>query len=97
MVPIRKDVAVASTQFDMFAEAEAELFPAGPVVAYPDEARVRGKLARMLDGLRTGATPVDDERRRYFEQVVPQMSLALPEAERAQVRLAFASEPERLG
>jgi hypothetical protein len=97
MATIRKDVAVASTQFDMFADAEAELFPAQPVVAYPDEGRVRGKLARMLDGLRSAASPLDDERRRYFEQVVPQMSLALPEAERAQVRLAFEAELERLG
>ena len=88
---------MARAQLDMFAQSEAELFPAQPVVAYPDEGRVRGKLGRMLDGLRAAATPLDYERRRYFEQVVPQMSLALPEAERAEVQLAFAAELQRLG
>ena len=53
--------------------------------------------ARMLDGLRTTDAPLDYERRRYLEQVVPQMSLALPEPERAQVRQAFDMELERLG
>jgi len=81
----------------MFAEPEAELFSSQAVVAYPDEGRVRGKLARMLDGLRSAVSPLDYERRRYFEQVVPQMSLALPEVERAQVQLAFQTELERLG
>ena len=86
---------MARAQLDMFAEPEAELL--APVIAYPDEARVRGKLARMLDGLRTTDTPLDYERRRYLEQVVPQMSLALPEPERAQVRQAFDMELEGLG
>jgi hypothetical protein len=81
----------------MFAPAEAELFAPEAVVAYPDEGRVRGKLARMLAGLRSAALPLDYERRRYFEQVVPQMSLALPEDERTQVQLAFVAELERLG
>lgn len=81
----------------MFAPAEAELSTQPSVVAYPDEGRVRGKLARMLDGLRSAASPLDHERRRYFEQVVPQMSLALPEPERTQVQLAFVAELERLG
>ncbi|HEY0918166.1 hypothetical protein [Devosia sp.] len=88
---------MAKAQLDMFAEAEAELFPPGPVIAYPDEGRVRGKLSRMLAELRADLGPLAHERRRYFEQVVPQMSLALPEDERAQVRRAFAAELERLG
>lgn len=87
---------MALAQLDMFAEAEAELFPPQDAAAYPDEARVRGKLARMLDNLRSAVSPLDPERRRYFEQVVPQMSLALPEAERAQVQMAFDAELERL-
>ena len=88
---------MAKAQLDMFAEADAELFPPQPVVAVPDEGRVRGRLARMLDGLRTAEGPLDYERRRYLEAVVPQMSLALPEDERAELQLAFVAELERLG
>lgn len=88
---------MAKAQLDMFAEAEAELFLPQLVVAYPDEGRVRGKLTRMLEELRSATSPLDYARRRYFEQVVPQMSLALPEDERAQVRLDFEQELERLG
>lgn len=88
---------MAKAQLDMFAEAEAELFAPQPVVAYPDEGRVRDKLARMLDGLRAATSPLDYERQRYLEKVVPQMSLALPEDERAKLQLAFTAELERLG
>ena len=87
---------MAKAQLDMFAQAEAELSAPQPVVAYPDEGRVRDKLARMLDGLRSAASPLGYERRRYFEQVVPQMSLALPEDERIGVQRAFSAELERL-
>lgn len=88
---------MAQPQLDMFATAEAEHFSPQPVVAYPDEGRVRGKLRRMLESLRGAMGPLDYERRRYFEQVVPQMSLALPEGERAEMLLAFDAELERLG
>jgi hypothetical protein len=40
--------------------------------------------------------PWDDGRRRLYEQVVPQMSLALPEPEGAQIRLEFERELARL-
>jgi hypothetical protein len=87
---------VASAQLNMFAEAEAELFAPQPVVARPDADRVRKRLATMLANTRD-ASVLDDERRRYLEKVVPQMSLALPEEERRQVQLAFDAELERLG
>ena len=83
-------------QLDMFAEVEAELFPAQPSVAVPDEGRVRQRLSRMLADTRA-ALVLDYERRRYLEKVVPQMSLALPEPERAQVMMDFERELERLG
>jgi hypothetical protein len=87
---------VARAQLDMFAEIEAELFPLEPVVARPDADRVRKRLATMLADTR-GASMLDYERRRYLEKVVPQMSLALPEDERAEMQLAFDVELERLG
>jgi len=87
---------VGKAQLDMFAEVEAELFPAQPSVAVPDEGRVRQRLSKMLAETRA-ASLLDYERRRYLEKVVPQMSLALPEPERAQVRMDFERELERLG
>lgn len=84
-------------QLDMFAPAEAELFDAQRWVAYPDEARVRGRLTRMLEELRAMTGALDWNSRRYFEQVVPQMSLALPEDERVALQRAFVAELERLG
>jgi hypothetical protein len=87
---------VGKAQLDMFAEVEAELFPAQPSVAVPDEGRVRQRLSRMLADTRA-ASVLDYERRRYLEKVVPQMSLALPEPERAQVMMDFERELERLG
>lgn len=79
----------------MFAEVEADLFQAEPVVARPDADRVRKRLATMLAETR-GASMLDYERRRYLEKVVPQMSLALPEEEAAEIKMAFARELERL-
>ena len=87
---------MGKAQLDMFAEVEAELFPAQPSVAVPDEGRVRQRLSKMLAETRA-ASLLDYERRRYLEKVVPQMSLALPEPERAQVRMDFERELERLG
>ncbi|MDR3471626.1 MAG: hypothetical protein P4M09_08040 [Devosia sp.] len=41
--------------------------------------------------------PWDVNQRRLYEKVVPQMCLALPEAEAAQFRLEFEAEITRLG
>lgn len=87
---------MGKAQLDMFAAPEPDLFAPETAIAYPDEGRVRGKLARMLADLRAAAS-LDPHRRQFYEQVVPQMSLALPADERAEVRLAFTHELDRLG
>jgi hypothetical protein len=82
----------------MFAEDDAELFPASPAVVYPDPDRIRRRLARILGEARAAQSmPWDSNQRRLYEKVVPQMSLALPEPEGAQIRLEFERELERLG
>ena len=89
---------MGKAQLDMFAEQEAELLPAAPAVFHPDPDRIRRRLARILDEARAAETmPWDDNQLRLYEKVVPQMSLALPEAEAAQFKLAFEAEVRRLG
>ncbi|HVW91556.1 MAG TPA: hypothetical protein VHB74_03025 [Devosia sp.] len=88
---------LAKTQLNLFEE-QVELFPAAPAVAHPDPDRIRRRLARIITEARAAETmPWDRNQRRLYEQVVPQMSLALPEEEAAQFRLDFAREMERLG
>lgn len=87
---------MGKAQLDMFAVPEPDLFAPAAAVAYPDEGRVRGKLQRMLADLE-GAVALEPHRRMFYEQVVPQMSLALPADERAEVQRAFARELARLG
>ncbi|MEP7241792.1 MAG: hypothetical protein ABI697_12975, partial [Devosia sp.] len=78
---------MAKAQLDMFAEGEAELFPGAPVSVGPDPDRIRRRLARIMGEARAASVmPWDDNQRRLYEQVVPQMSLVLPEPEGAQVR-----------
>ena len=89
---------LAKAQLDMFAAEEMELFPAAPSVVHPDPERIRRRLARILGEARAAETmPWDINQRRLYEQVVPQMSRALPEDEGARVRQEFARELERLG
>lgn len=88
---------MGKAQLDMFAEDEAELFPAAPAIAYPDPERIRGRLARILGEARAADTmPWDSNQRRLYEQVVPQMCLVLPEHEGVQLRLEFERELARL-
>lgn len=84
-------------QLDMFAEQEAELFPAEPVVATPDPDRIRRRLNRILSEARAAAAmPWTATTRRLYEKIVPQMSLSLPDDEARQVQMAFQSELDRL-
>lgn len=87
---------MGKAQLDMFAAPEPDLFTPEAAIAYPDEGRVRGKLQRMLSDLEA-AVALEPHRRMFYEQVVPQMSLALPADERAEVQRAFARELARLG
>jgi hypothetical protein len=51
-----------------------------------------------LDEARAAETmPWDSNRRRLYEKIVPQMVLALPEDEAAQLRMEFEAELARLG
>ncbi|ESR22722.1 hypothetical protein [Lutibaculum baratangense] len=83
-------------QLDLF-QAQDDLFPSAPVVYRADPVRVRRKLGRILEEARGASTmPWDAERQRLYRKLFPQMSLALPEEEAAQYRLAFEAELERL-
>jgi hypothetical protein len=85
-------------QLDIFGADEAELFPGSPPVVHPDPNRIRKRLARILGEARAAdVMPWDLNRRRLYEKIVPQMSLALPEPEAAQFVLEFEREMERLG
>ena len=87
---------MSSNQLDMF-EAQDELFVPEPVVFRPDPDRVRRRLERILAEARAAESmPWDRARRRFYEKIVPQMTLALPEAEAARLRLAFETEMARL-
>ena len=88
---------MGKAQLDMFAE-EADRLPGGPAAFRPDPDRIQRRLARILGEARAAeAMPWDLNQRRLYEQVVPQMCLALPEAEAARFRLEFERELERLG
>lgn len=88
---------MGKAQLDMFAADEAVLFRSAPAVVHPDPERIRRRLARILGEARTAQSmPWDDNQRRLYEQVVPQMSLALPQAEGDRFRLEFERELARL-
>jgi len=76
-------------QLDMFATEATQ--GGAPVVAVPDAARVRGRLQAMLAELAAAEGRIDATRRRHMEKVVPQMSRALPDAERAAFLGRFAA------
>ena len=64
----------------------------------PDPESIRCRLGRLLETLRTSQTmPLSDRDVRMWQTVVPNMTRWLPDDEAAAVRLAFASEMERLG
>lgn len=87
-------------QGDLFdPDPEPGLFSeeAAPVVVRADPDKVRAKLNRMLAELRAASTlPWDAKRMKYWRTVAPQMSLWLPEEERAQLLLDFDAEVRRL-
>lgn len=87
----------ATTQLDMFAEDEPSVDRPAPAVVHPDPDRIRGRLARILGEARAARTmPWDDNQRRLYEKVVPQMTGVLPEPEASQLRQEFERELKRL-
>ena len=88
---------MGKAQLDMFGTEAAELFPAAPAIVHPDPERIRRRLARILAEARAAQTmPWDGNQRRLYEQVVPQMTRALPEDEGTRLRLEFERELVRL-
>ena len=63
----------------------------------PDPERVRARLHRILAEARAAETlPWDAAKLSLYRTIFPQMSLCLPEEERAQLRFQFEEELERL-
>jgi hypothetical protein len=88
---------MGKAQLDMFGENQPELFLAAPAVVHPDPERIRLRLGRILGEARAAAAmPWDDNRRRLYEELVPQMSGSLPAAEAAQIVAEFGRELIRL-
>lgn len=84
-------------QLDLFATQD-DLFPSAPVVYRADPERVRRRLQRILSEARAAnRMPWDRERERLYRKLVPQMALALPEDEAAQLVMEFEAELDRLG
>lgn len=82
-------------QSDLFAD-EAEQAPA-PRSHAPSPDQVRLHLTHILTQARAAETlPWDARKTGFYKQVVPQMTLWLPEDEAAQWRLDFSREIARL-
>ncbi|HMK89459.1 MAG TPA: hypothetical protein VK446_07485 [Methylocystis sp.] len=88
-------------QGDLFdLDPQPDLFPeeeAPPVVVRADPEKVRAKLLGAIAEMRAASVmPWGARKLLYWRTVVPQMSLWLPEEERAQLLLAFEAEFKRL-
>ena len=92
---------MSSRQFDLFRNDEQpEPFDedAPPVLYRGDPDRVRLRLRKILDEVRTAETmPWDAKEIRLYRTIVPQMTNWLPDDEAAQLRADFAAELARLG
>jgi hypothetical protein len=80
------------------SEAQPDLFGAEAVPAYrPNPDKVRARLHQILAEAKAASTvPWDRSRVSLYRTIFPQMTLFLPEAEGAQLRLAFDAEMLRL-
>jgi len=88
-------------QSDLFRDDEqAELFDEEsyePPVHHPDPERVRARLHRILAEARSASSlPWESSRLSLYRTIFPQMTLALPEEEAAQLRFEFEEELVRL-
>jgi hypothetical protein len=86
----------------MTIDAQGSLFGEGRMTApqrssEPDFEAIRGRLNRLIETLRTASTmPFSERDARMWRTVVPNMTKWLPDAEAEAVRMAFATEMERL-
>ncbi|MGH6926544.1 MAG: hypothetical protein ACRED5_22680 [Propylenella sp.] len=88
-------------QSDLFLNDEQrELFDEStyaPPVYRPDPERVRARLHAILSEAKAASTlPWDSRRLGLYRTIFPQMTLALPEEEAAQLRFEFEEELVRL-
>ena len=87
-------------QPDLFGnDAKEELFPEdAPAPVYrADPDKVRARLHNILAEARAAETLTwDRDSVLLYRTIFPQMTLALPEEEGAQLRFAFEAEMERL-
>jgi hypothetical protein len=87
----QQDFFQAPKQYDLFAgEKRQESYTADPQ-------RVRERLHRIIAEARAAESlPWDAQRLRYYQTVVPQMCLWLPDEEAAQLKFEFSEEVKRL-
>lgn len=87
-------------QSDLFQDDQAELFDEAsysPPVHHPDPERVRARLNGILAEARAASSlPWEPRRLRLYRTIFPQMTLALPDDEAAQLRFEFEEELVRL-
>ena len=95
--------ASTSLPSDLFGAPQPDLFAGVPEPerqprSYaPDPADVRAHLRHILAQARAAsAMPWDARKAGFYKQVVPPMTLWLPDEEAAQVRLDFETEMARL-
>ena len=82
----------------MDAISQPDLFGAEPAPAYrPDPDKVRARLHKILAEARGAERlPWEPTRVSLYRTIFPQMTLALPEEEGAQLRFEFETEIARL-
>jgi hypothetical protein len=88
-----------NSQPDLFApESQPDLFGTETAPSYrPDPDKVRARLHRILGEARAARTlPWEPARVSLYRTIFPQLTLWLPEAEGAQLRLEFEAELTRL-
>jgi hypothetical protein len=86
------DLFIEETQPKLFDEADY----AAPIYR-PDPDRVRARLHAILAEARAASlSPWEPTQLRLYRTIFPQMTLALPEEEAAQLRFEFEAELVRL-
>jgi hypothetical protein len=88
----QRDFFQDDSQAELFDEATYE-----PPVHHPDPEKVRARLHRILAEARAASSlPWEPTRLSLYRTIFPQMTLALPKEEAAQLRFEFEEELMRL-